>query len=471
MNRFLGQVARDIADHQLLADQARILVAVSGGVDSIVLLESLHRLGKRRGWELVVAHFNHGLRGREADRDEEFVRAASRRLGWPVVVGRTSSAGRSQRNRLSLEMAARQARHAFLARAAREVQASTVALAHHADDQAELFLVRLLRGAGSEGLGGMKWAGPSPADPAVRLTRPLLGRTRAEIGQFARAWSLSFREDASNARLDILRNRIRGELLPLLRRYYQPAIGTILNRQAALLAAEAEHLSCEARQWLRRPGKSARAFRTLSPALQRRILVDQLLDQGVLPAYSTVEALRTGTPVQLGTGQILSQSGTGRLVMQAPKELVTGTTNPPADGAEGRTSPDGMTLDLALGGGHGAAQFGRYRVSWRLKTGRAPNFRRPEAGREWLDADKLGGKVELRTSRAGDRFQPLGLPRAARLQNLMVNARIPREDRCHRLLATDATGRIWWVDGLRLGEAVKVTSATCRYLEWKWAMK
>jgi len=128
----------------------------------------------------------------------------------------------AKKTKLSVEMAARKLRHDFFARTAKERKIRVMALAHHADDQVELFFLRVLRGAGGEGLAGMKWRSPSPVDSKIMLVRPLLDATKAELRGFAREGKILFREDATNTSLDRPRNRIRNELLPLLLRHYQP---------------------------------------------------------------------------------------------------------------------------------------------------------------------------------------------------------------------------------------------------------
>src|SRR5208337_2330462 len=151
----------------------------SGGVDSMVLLHALHRLAKQHGWQLTVAHFNHRLRGRASDADENLVRRTAAAMKLAVVAGRADVKAFARKSKLSIEMAARKLRHEFLAREARKRKIRIVALAHHADDQVELFFLRLLRGTGGEGLAGMKWRSPLSADPRLTLVRPLLDVTKA----------------------------------------------------------------------------------------------------------------------------------------------------------------------------------------------------------------------------------------------------------------------------------------------------
>src|SRR5580700_4485946 len=140
----------------------------------MVLLEMMRRLASSRGWHLSVAHFNHRLRGRSSDADERLVRRTADKLQLPMVAASGDVRQFARTNKLSLEMAARKLRHEFLARAAARSKISEIALAHHADDQLELFFLRLLRGGGGEGLAGMKWRSPSPGNTKITLVRPLL---------------------------------------------------------------------------------------------------------------------------------------------------------------------------------------------------------------------------------------------------------------------------------------------------------
>ena len=154
------------------------------------------------------------------------------------------------KSKLSLEMSARKLRHEFLARTARKQKIKTIAVAHHADDQVELFFLRLLRGAGGEGLAGMKWRSPSPADKSISLIRPLLGFSKAELLAFARENKIHFRDDATNFSSDFLRNRIRNQLLPLLRNDYQPGLAAAVLRVMDIVGTEAEFVSDTAWWWL-----------------------------------------------------------------------------------------------------------------------------------------------------------------------------------------------------------------------------
>jgi tRNA(Ile)-lysidine synthetase-like protein len=220
----------------------------------MVLLHVLHVLARKHRWRLTVAHLNHQLRGRSSAADERLVRRTAQTLRLPVVVEQADVRRLARTERLSLEMAARELRHDFLARAARRRRIPSIALAHHSDDQIELFFLRLLRGSGGEGLAGMKWRSPSPGDPELDLVRPLLDQPKAVLIEYASAHGLRYREDASNEALDFQRNRIRHELLPLLRRKYQPALHRTIARVMEIVGAEAEFAAEAAREWLREGG-------------------------------------------------------------------------------------------------------------------------------------------------------------------------------------------------------------------------
>src|SRR2546421_5050900 len=243
MNDLIHSIEQSIISKALLARGQKVLLAVSGGLDSMVLLNVLCRFSKQYDWRLVVAHFNHQLRGRSSDADERFVRQAARKLRIPFITRRADVKRFARDEKISVEMAARKLRHDFLARTARENQAAAVAVGHHADDQLELFFLRLLRGTGGEGLAGMKWRSQSSSHRAVTLVRPLLGCSKTQIQQFAQGEKIRFREDKSNAALDYLRNRFRHELLPLLMKNYQPALAKTTLRLMEVLGAESEFIT------------------------------------------------------------------------------------------------------------------------------------------------------------------------------------------------------------------------------------
>jgi tRNA(Ile)-lysidine synthase len=437
---------------RLLKRRQSLLVAVSGGLDSMVLLEVLRQLGTRYGWRLTIAHLNHRLRGASSNADERLVRATAKSLGLPCVVGQVDVRSLAERQQLSIEMAARQSRHEFLARVARSRGIRTIALAHHADDQVELFFLRLLRGAGRQGLAGMEWSGASPVDPRLTLIRPLLGCRRAGLMEFARAEKIRFREDASNTALNILRNRVRHDLLPLLARDYQPALVPVILRNMEILGAEDELLDQLAEDW--RGGKSSVVFTQLSQALQRRVVQRGVLELGVTPEFDLVETLRAGPnrTVVVPGGTAVRHDGQGRIHRVEETSICF----------------DKGSFGLSLVGPQGEGFFDGLSWRWQIQKSRGGLLPVFASGCEWFDADKVGASAGLRHWRAGDRFQPSGMKSSVKLQDLFANLKVPRPVRHRLVVATTATDEIWWVEGLRIGERFKLGPGTKRRLKWTW---
>jgi len=263
----------------------RVLVAASGGVDSTVLAHALGEIARRQRLELAIGHVNHGLRGAESDADERAVRGLAAALGAPVAVAavdpRALRSGRSSRERPTLQEAARTLRYEALRSMAERLGAERIATAHNADDQAETVLLRLLRGTGPDGLGGIPERSPDGV-----VVRPLLRIPRAEIEAFARARGLHWREDSSNHSPDYTRNRLRNHWLPGLQREFNPRLLRVVadladaqrrdsewieaqvEREAALrLVSEGKWLRIDVKDWSQLPEALAR--RLVRLALRR----------------------------------------------------------------------------------------------------------------------------------------------------------------------------------------------------------
>jgi tRNA(Ile)-lysidine synthase len=471
VNNLLERIEESIRERTLFRRSERILVAVSGGVDSMVLLHLLHALAARNRWELFVAHFNHQLRGRSSDADERFVRKTAVALGLPFSAGRGSVKALAKEWGQSIEMVARGLRHEFFARTAKRLRIRVVVLAHHADDQVELFFLRLLRGAGGEGIAGMKWRSPSPASvrsPAFRrpddarqgrlkaglptqLVRPLLDVSRTELEQFARENKIRFREDFSNASCDFLRNRIRHELLPLLRHRFQPALNKTVLRLMEIAGAEANFADAAARAWLkeRRP-----SFDELATPVARRVLQLQLQQHKIAPDFELIELLRLvpHKPVALSPVRSVARDAAGHVSLS----LISFD----------EFKPGRLAVNMKARAGQGS--FGGLRFRWRIVNRQGTALPRRARGSEVFDRDKIGGRIVLHHWQPGDRFQPIGLRASVKLQDWFTNQKVPRVRRRELVVATTERGEVFWVEDQRIGDRFKLTPETKRRLIWRW---
>jgi tRNA(Ile)-lysidine synthase len=450
----IGEFEQTINDQKLFQPHQFILVAVSGGLDSTVLIHIIHRLAESRDWMPVVAHYNHQLRGSSSNADESFVRKLAEQLGLKFVSERGDVRQFSREHKLSIEMAARHLRHEFLARTSAMLGINTVALGHHADDQIELFFLRLLRGAGGEGLTGMKWIGPSPHNANIRLVRPLLRISKAALEAYAKRERIRFREDATNAQIDCERNRIRRELLPLLRAQYQPALTKTIQRTMEIVGAEAGLVRQLAEQW--QPSDLSIPFQQLHSAVQRQVIHRELLKMGIPPDFELIERLRCcpGQTFMVDPALGISLDDRGTICSHRLSSV--------------EFKSERSCLELT--GRMGEIVFGGLKIAWAIRRMKSLSRAiRPRATQvECFDADRIGRAIILRHWQAGDRFQPIGMNRSVKLQNLLTNAKIPREDRHHLVVATTQKGELFWVEGLRLSARFKLDKETTSLLKWSW---
>lgn len=300
------------------------LVGVSGGRDSVALLHALVQNGWR---DLTVCHLDHGLREESAG-DARFVAELAARFGVDVVLAREDVATRAKATRQSVETAARAARYEFFARIARERNTPLLFLAHHADDQAETFLLRLLRGSGVSGLQGMRAETPRTVDGVkLRIHRPLLSVWRNEIEQYIAKHALHFREDASNVDTRYTRNRLRHEIIPSLEASFGRDIRRALWRTAQILGAENEFFAALPELSLAtEPELKVAEVRAMAVAIQRRLLHRWLAERGVRDiSFEDVENVREllagGHPAKINlAGGAHARRRAGRLFVEFPSQ-------------------------------------------------------------------------------------------------------------------------------------------------------
>ncbi len=327
----LRKVKKTIERYALFAPGDRVLVAVSGGVDSMVLLEVLFLLRKEYDLRLWVAHYDHRLR-KDSLRDALLVYRRSREMGLPFIYGVSVVREYARREGLSLEMAGRELRYRFFERLYQRLDLQKIALAHHADDLAEEVLLKFLRGAGRRGLAGI------PVKREAHIVRPLLRASREEILHFARARGLAWTEDETNRDIRFLRNRVRHLLLPFLEKHFHPRVKENLKRTALILAEEEELIEDLARKAYQRArvraegvGLAVPVLRELPVALRRRVFWLALREAGVpllrirqshLEALNQILGGRARGPVPLPGGfQAVRAPGLIRII---PRRITGG---------------------------------------------------------------------------------------------------------------------------------------------------
>ena len=310
-------VQRFIVQNKLVLPEETVLAGVSGGADSVCLLHALAGLQGKLEITVHVAHLNHMLRGAESDGDARYVSRLAKKLGVAATIENREVKAYQSAHRVSLEDAARQVRYRFFAEVAEEVGASRVAVGHTADDQAETILMHLVRGAGPTGLLGMRpltiWTSPGLA--GLTVIRPLLAVSREETRAYCREHRLRPREDSSNLSMSPFRNRIRQELLPLLRGY-NPRIGEALIRNSDTLAADLSFLEeCVSEAWPKVASEEngaivldRKSVVSLHPAVQRHLLrrvTREVLGDLEDIEWKHIEKMRHGLTLRKGKRVIL----------------------------------------------------------------------------------------------------------------------------------------------------------------------
>ena len=457
----LAHLVQTVRQQQLFVPGQHLLVAVSGGPDSVALLSLLHRLVRSWRLTLTAVHCNYGLRGAESDGDESFVKTFCRERHLSLTIHRPKLVKR--RKRSSLQAAARDARYDFMKQLAHEVGADCIAVGHTANDQAETVLMWMLRGAGMAGLAGMPYAREDG------IIRPLLASTREEVLAYLDHEGLTYRRDSSNEKPLYHRNRIRKELLPVITQL-APAAVRVLQRQADLLREDEQYLAQVTGDMLRTlvshdsrgvQRVDRQAFIELPVALQRRLV------RAVLRAYNE-EGSASSVRVVESVRRVLlkGRSGARLSVKQAMVSLDQGSV---------RFSPAGGNHKDETGSGHRKSECLLLSVPstvyW-ARTNQQIHVQRmarrdaeqggvaPSAQRVLFDADRYSEPLLVRPWRAGDRFSPQGMKgRSKKLQDFFTDRKIacPQREKIPLLVAPEG---ILWVVGMRQDERFVVSRGT-----------
>jgi len=452
-----------IQENKLVLSQRSLLVAVSGGQDSVCLLHILVKLREELGIRLHVAHLNHQLRGAESEADAQYVSGLAHSLDIPATIEQRDVKAYRAQQRISLEEAAREVRYTFLAQVAKSLGANRVAVGHTADDHIETILMHLIRGTGTRGLRGLQ---PSslwqPSGSSLTIVRPLLTVSREETANYCHSRQLMPRIDASNLSLSPLRNRIRHQLLPLLSSY-NPRVTEALLRTACIAGDDLAFMDKEIdRLWGKITQKQGNAisldkegFLKLPSALQRYLLrraIENLL--GNLKDIESRHIEEIMDALTKSVGKRLSLPGGLIFTIEYNQYLI---------GSESATLSPFPILDAEF-----SLELPGETVlpGWRIETTiirREQMTEKDENFTAYFDRDKTGDKVLVRPRQPGDRFQPLGMSQPKKLGEFMIDSKIPSSWR-QRIPLVCSPQYILWVVGWRIDERVKVTKETKQVL-------
>ncbi|MGH9752957.1 MAG: tRNA lysidine(34) synthetase TilS [Blastocatellia bacterium] len=427
-----------------IAAQDSIVAAVSGGADSVALLDALARFQRSEGrpGSIIVAHLNHQLRGEESDGDEAFVRDLAERLKLPVFTERIAVAERAKAEKQNLEAVARKLRYEFLLKVAEARGANIVFTAHTLDDQAETILMRLIRGSGAEGLRGVRQI--IALNDGMKLVRPMLGITRAEVIEHCEHYELAFRSDSSNFLVDFTRNRVRLELLPMLETF-NPRVKESLARASESLAQDEDYLRGAATEYLAKSreesGLNVKALRESPATIRRRMLRLWLRDErGDLRRINASHIAAIESLVNSPSGRRVELPEGGAVVREfnCLRFINAGAIEKPLAPIELREDEP--------------RNFGEFSFILKRGMARASSELGDDESRERFTAPlrECGelDRLRLRTRFPGAAYIPANARREVKLKTLMIKRKIPLTQRDRYPILVTADDRIVWAPGL-----------------------
>jgi len=440
-----------------------VLAAVSGGVDSVVMLDALIKASGDLGISLHIAHLNHHIRPGEAEADAEFVESLADRYGLPVTIGDADVPKLASQHRTGLEEAGRNARYDFLHATANQMGATRIALGHTADDRAEGVLMNLIRGCGPDGI-------VSIAPVRGSIVRPLISTFRTEIEQYAQLNGLEYRNDSTNLDTSYTRNRIRHDLLPLLEKTFNPSVKQALLRLAELAARDRDYLSLRSQEAVihtrMNHGYDSDLLRNMHPAIRCRLIRDMLVqylgdvqDIEMEQIERISNAIESGEDFSINLPFLRLPSGTAssarmvsrnrRVTIEAIRRRSPGPTFDVALAVPGEVWLDevGVTVKCSLN-----------QVQGKLLV--SPGADRFESECEAIvDASSIVGTLRARNWRPGDRMRPLGMTGTKKLQDIFKDKKLPRIRRDNAVVVADDE-KIVWVAGVAVSEDARLTEET-----------
>lgn len=465
----IDKVKDTLEKYSMLSKGAKVLLCVSGGADSVAMLSVFNSLKKQGNLKLFIAHLNHSLRGREADKDEEYVRLLSRRYKLPIIIERENVGAFARLNKLSLEEAARKLRYKFFLKAAREVRAEVIATAHTRDDQAETVLMRLLRGTGLKGLGGIS---PVRKIDGFKLIRPFINIRRKEVEDYLKEKKIKPRLDLTNLKPEFFRNKIRLKLLPLLEKEYSLQIKELLSNLADLLDNDYNYLNRKQEKIFKELAKIKKGNNIIfSLAAFKR---EHLSTRRAL-VRKAIEFLK-GTPHGIEyrhwreLEELVYKRPSGSVVHLPGKTEVikTKTTLSFAPAHLPKTKKGGIEpVAVKL---PGLTRFGQKIIKAKTVK-RPPCINRHPKTEEYFDFGKITLPLILRPRQPGDRMLPLGMKGYKKIKDILIDEKVPYRRRSNIPLLVSGDGEIIWLCGIKMSERCKISAGTKEVLKLEFLPK
>lgn len=457
MQRIKSQIETVLRNECQIRPEDRIVVGVSGGIDSIFLLTQLHELGQ----PLITAVFDHGLRP-EAAEESAFVKDFCEERGIPCIQGSGDVRSRAETDHTGIEAAARELRYRFLFDTAEQNRAAAVTTAHHANDRAETVLLHLLRGTGLNGLSGMlPYTLPNPFSDTIPLIRPLLGVSRAEIEAYMAENRIPYREDSSNTNLEYTRNRIRLDLITKLEQEYNPRIIQALCRLAETASADVEILNEITESTAKYIGAYYRdglvewgrkGYQAQPEGLRLRMLRHFYSRLDIDAAEIGYHILKQTDDFFLHAryNQTMPVFGKITLCCEGNKALITNKSD--ITQWKYPQLSQGWELDAET------REITKKELQdWKQKAREHPEI-------AVLDANQLASWPVLRTAGPGERFQPYGIGgKSQKISDFLINSKVPKDLRPDLAVAADEAS-IVWIPGLRVSNRCALYSGTHRIM-------
>jgi tRNA(Ile)-lysidine synthase len=468
----LRTLNQELRTEPLLDEQDTVVVGVSGGPDSMALLHLLLALNTEFGWQLKlhIAHFNHQLRGPEAEKDAAFVQAAADSLSLPCTIEGRPIAEIAEAESIGIQEIARRERYAFLERVCVKIGSRIIAVGHHADDNAETILHRVLRGTGLRGLVGIPRSRALSHDGRIRVVRPLLRMTAESLRDYLADTGIAYREDRSNESVEPMRNRIRHIVLPQIEAEVNPQVRDALTR----LGEQATWLEQYLRETVQRTyetliiSRTDQALTLNADVLSRKSRIVQtelirlafrsfelgeqdLTFNHLKSAQELVMDPTSGRQIKLPGGMTVEKRYhqlVFSLPTDEPRETIAAEI---AVHLPGRTLLPIRRLEIDCG-------------IEGVRPGDIAGLRRASGNmQEYVDLDAVHPPLVVRTRRPGDRFFPLGAPGSKKLSDFLIDLKVDPRQRDRVAILCDQLGPIW-VIGYRMDDRVKLTALTKRVL-------